>query len=73
MASATAPEAAHCHLEVAPFNPNRFAVEQGIRQLFPRGSQHPVESGAGYLHPLGTLLLLQSFHILEADRLRLLD
>jgi hypothetical protein len=54
-----------CHLDVAAFDPYCLAVYQGIRDLSPRRSQHPLESGTGDVHFLSALLLLQSLDILQ--------
>jgi hypothetical protein len=59
MSVAAAPEPAHLHLEVAAFDTQRLAVEQGIGHLFSGGTQYPMEGRAGYVHPLGTVLLFQ--------------
>jgi hypothetical protein len=41
-----ATEATHCHLEIAPFDANRLAIEQGIGYL-PSGTlQHTMEGRA---------------------------
>jgi hypothetical protein len=68
-----AAKAALSHFKVAPFNANRLAIEQGIGYLSPRAFQDAMEGGARDMHSLRTLLLLQSFQILKANRFYLLD
>ena len=59
-------KAAHCHLEVAPFDPDSLAIEQSISYLLPARSEHPLEGGTGDVHLLGTLFLFQAFSVFKA-------
>ena len=68
-----APEAPYRHLEVASFNPHSLTVKKGIGDLLPRRFQYATEGGAGYVHALGTLFLLQSLKILQAYGLSLIN
>jgi len=39
-------EAAQRHLKIAPFNPYRLAIEQGVSQFISGCCQHPVKGRA---------------------------
>lgn len=55
----------HCHLEVAPFDPYRLAIEHGVSHLLPGGSKDTGKGRAGNTHALSTLFLLQTLQVLE--------
>jgi hypothetical protein len=61
------------HGEVAALNPDRSAVDEGVRDLLPRGLQNSMKGGAGDAHLPRAFLLLPSLHVLQTDRLNLLD
>jgi hypothetical protein len=53
------------YLKIAAFNPNSFAIENGIRYITARRPEHSLEGLARYVHFLGTLLLLQAVEVLQ--------
>ena len=66
-------EAATCQLIAATRNADGLTVDQGISQFTARRYENSLKCGAGYVHPLGTLLLFQAVHVLETYRLSFLN
>lgn len=52
-----AAKAAHCHLKVAPFDPDRLASEQSMGYLLPCRTEQPLKGGARDIHLTRTFLL----------------
>jgi hypothetical protein len=65
------PESVKSHSEISAFDSYRFAIEQRVSYFPPARSQNPLKGWAGYIHSLGTLLLLQALDIFQADCLSL--
>jgi hypothetical protein len=58
--------------EVAAFDPNRLAVEEGVRDLLASRLEDAVEGRTRDAHLLCAFLLLEPFQILQADGFHLL-